>query len=346
MHISDFDYPLPPELIAREPARPRDSSRMMLVDRTAGAFVDSTFRSLPNVLHPGDVLVINDTRVMRARMYGVLERRTGTTRPIEVLFANPVTSTTWEVLCKPGKRVRPGDRVVFGEGVSIGTFGDTREHGLKLLTVTGTSSVTELLQRFGHLPLPPYMERPARDSDAIAYQTMFAEHSGAVAAPTAGLHFTPEVIEALASRGIDAVGITLHVGIGTFLPVRTEDPREHWLKPEWFNIPEVTAERLNSAKETGNRIIAVGTTSTRTLEDVFSKHGRFHHGSGYAGMYILPGHRFQAIDGLLTNFHLPRSTLLMLVSSFAGRELTLRAYAHAVEKKYRFYSYGDCMLVL
>jgi S-adenosylmethionine:tRNA ribosyltransferase-isomerase len=332
MHITDFDYELPAELIAREPLRPRDTSRMLVLDRQTGAFIDSRFNKLAEFLRPDDVLVINDTRVMKARVYAVVER---TNKEVEVFFANPIDKQTWEVLVKPGKRVRPGDRVPFG------VFGELLEHGLRVLKVED-EDVESLLEREGHVPLPPYIERSDTDSDLIEYQTMFAANIGAVAAPTAGLHFTPEVCDAIRRKGIDVVSITLHVGVGTFMPVREEDPRRHYLKPERFTIAEDTARRLNIAK----RVIAVGTTTTRTLEYVARQHGRIEAGSGETDLYILPGYEFQVVDGLLTNFHLPRSTLLMLVSAFASRDRVLRAYAHAVAEKYRFYSYGDCMLIL
>jgi len=343
MHISDFDYTLPPELIASEPVRPRHSSRMLVVDRSTGTFVDSTFRKIAEFLRGGDVLVINDTRVVKARLYGVLERATGTTREIEVLFVNPVAAGAWEVLCKPGKRIREGDRVVFAAGAAVGTFGELRDEGLRVLRVS--SDVMQLIEDFGHVPLPPYIQRRDVPSDTTEYQTIFANEPGAIAAPTAGLHFTPEVFAELKQRDIATVSLTLHVGVGTFLPVRTDDPADHRLRPERFNLSAEAAERLNSARAAGQRIIAVGTTSTRTLEYVMSKHGRFEAAAGYADTFILPGYRFQAIDGLLTNFHLPRSTLLMLVSAFASTDLIYRAYAHAVRERYRFYSFGDCMLL-
>jgi len=343
MHISDFDYTLPPELIASEPVRPRHSSRMLVVDRSTGTFMDSAFRKIAEFLRAGDVLVINDTRVVKARLYGALERATGTTREIEILFVNPVAADAWEVLCKPGKRIREGDRVVFAAGVAVGTFGELRDEGLRVLRVN--SDVMQLMENFGHVPLPPYIQRTDVPSDTTEYQTIFANEPGAIAAPTAGLHFTSEVFAELKQRNIETVSLTLHVGVGTFLPVRTDDPADHRLRPERFNLSAEAAERLNSARAAGQRIIAVGTTSTRTLEYVMSKYGRFEAASGYADTFILPGYRFRAVDGLLTNFHLPRSTLLMLVCAFASRDLIYRAYEHAVRERYRFYSFGDCMLL-
>jgi S-adenosylmethionine:tRNA ribosyltransferase-isomerase len=348
MRISDFDYELPPELIAKEPARPRDASRMMALDRRDGTWIDTVFRKLPEFLRPSDVLVFNDTRVIRARLYGKLERAGGTSREVEVLFAAPANDEAWEVMCRPGKRIRPGDSVVFGEGESRfeGVFGETREYGLRLLRLNSSQRVDELLERYGHIPLPPYIEREESPADAVEYQTIYASEAGAVAAPTAGLHFSESIIEAVARKGVEILRITLHVGIGTFLPVRAEDPREHTLKPERFEITAETAARLNAARDAGRRIIAVGTTTTRTLEYAVRRDGLFKPGRGEADLFILPGYRFRAVDGLLTNFHLPRSTLLMLVSALASRREILEAYRHAVEARYRFYSYGDCMFIV
>lgn len=321
---------------------------MMVVDRNNGTIVDSNFNQLPNYLRAGDVLVINDTRVMRARMFGVLERTNGSSRPIELLFVEPVSTCCWKVLCKPGRRVRPGDRVILEKGAGIGLFGEAAEQGLHQLTVESSvmSSVVDLLANFGQVPLPPYLERNSTESDSAEYQTIFAKKVGAIAAPTAGLHFTPTILNSMTQRGVHVVPITLNVGIGTFLPIRTVDPRKHVLRPEWFSISTESAQHLNKARESGRRIIGVGTTSARTLEHLCQSGGEFQATSGYADMYILPGHKFGAVDCLLTNFHLPRSTLLMLVSAFATRELILKAYARAIGARYRFYSYGDCMLVL
>src|SRR5215467_11879736 len=343
MHISDFDYELPPELIASEPARPRDASRMMVLDRSTGAWIDSAFRHLPDFLDPSDVLVINDTRVIRARIYGRLERATGTARDVEVLFAAPAGTNTWEVMVRPGKRVREGDRIIFAGGKLEGVFGAELNHGLRLLRIA--SHIDQILESHGHVPLPPYIERPDSASDAVEYQTVYATVPGAVAAPTAGLHFTDEMFERLRARGIEIIKLTLHVGVGTFIPVRSDDPREHVLKPERFHLSEESAARLNGARDAGRRLIAVGTTSTRTLEFVIQKHGRFVAASGEADLFILPGYTFKAVDSVVTNFHLPRSTLIMLVSAFSSREKILNAYRHAIQSRYRFYSYGDCMLI-
>ena len=346
MNLSDFDYDLPPELIAREPVRPRDASRMMVLDRRTGQYADSAFRKLPEFLGPSDTLVLNDTRVIRARIYGSLERAGGTSRKVEVFFAAPVDKGSWEVMCRPGKRIRPGDRLVWGEGEFQGVFGESRNDGLRLLEFGSSKPVEDFLARHGHVPLPPYIDREDTAADAVDYQTVYASVPGAVAAPTAGLHFTESTLEALQSRGVEILKITLHVGIGTFIPVRTEDPAKHALRPERFEVTERTASRLNAAREAGRRIVAAGTTTTRTLEYVVQRYGRLEAQTGETDLFIVPGHDFKVVNALLTNFHLPRSTLLMLVSAFTSREAILRAYRHAVQERYRFYSYGDCMLIL
>ena len=343
MHISDFDYDLPRELIAHVPAEPRDASRMMVLDSRTGSILDSTFRSLPDFLRPGDVLVLNDTRVIRARTQARLERQSGTSRTMEIFFAEPLGPHIWQVLCKPGRRIRPGDRAVFGDGEFSGTFQESLGADLHVLEL---DSVEEVLRRYGEVPLPPYIERSPAASDESSYQTIFATHPGAVAAPTAGLHFTQAVLDAIRSRGVEIVAITLHVGIGTFLPVRSEHPESHVLRPERYEIGADAANRLQSAIREKRRIIAVGTTTTRTLEFVMARRGKIEPGPGQTDLYILPGFEFRVVTDLITNFHLPRSTLLMLASAFAGREKLLKAYRHAIDVHYRFYSYGDCMLIL
>ena len=342
MHLSDFDYNLPPELIAREPAEPRDASRMMVVDPRSGEIADSQFRNFPDYLNSSDVLVLNDTRVIRARTRARLERRSGTTREIEVFFAEPMQNNRWQVLCKPGRRIRAGDRAVFAGGQFTGTFHESLGADLHILELEAADA---LLDRYGQLPIPPYMQREPMPSDDVSYQTVFGTHPGAVAAPTAGLHFTKEILEAIRARGVEVVTLTLHVGIGTFLPVRTENPETHTLRPERYEVSPATAACLQSAVEQNRKIVAVGTTTTRTLEFLMLRYGHVQAGAGSADLFILPGYRFRIVKSLLTNFHLPQSTLLMLVSAFAGRELTLKAYERAVLTRYRFYSYGDCMLI-
>ena len=342
MHVSDFDYYLPPELIARTPAEPRDASRMMVVDPGSGTISDSQFRNFPDFLKPSDVLVLNDTRVIRARTRARLERRNGTSREIEVFFAEPLSSGVWQVLCMPGRRIRPGDRAIFGARAFVGTFQESLGADLHVLEV---QSAGTLLDLYGQVPLPPYLARTPTPADDVTYQTVFGQRPGAVAAPTAGLHFTAETLEAVRARGVQIATITLHVGIGTFLPVRTQNPEAHVLRPERYEVRDEDAAILQDALHDKRRITAVGTTTTRTLEFLMSNYGEIRSGAGYADVFILPGFKFRIVDNLLTNFHLPRSTLLMLVSALGGRALVLKAYEHAVCSRYRFYSYGDCMLI-
>ena len=349
MLISEFDYELPPELIAKEPASPRDASRMMVLRSNSEEITHSRFSALPEFLDSNDVLVLNDTRVIRARMKARLERGAGTSRDIEVFFAEPLgapASNIWQVLCKPGRRIRPKDRAVFGRGELTGVFQENLGGELHVLELQSAEAIPTILERMGEIPLPPYIDRSDTIADELAYQTVFAAHSGAVAAPTAGLHFTDAVLAAIRARGAAIATITLHVGIGTFLPVRTEHIEDHVLRPERFEISSATAELLQSAHEERRRIVAVGTTTTRTLEFLMQQHGEIRAGAGKTDLYIRPGFQFKITDALLTNFHLPKSTLLMLVSAFAGREAIMRAYSVAINERYRFYSYGDCMLIM
>jgi len=348
MLISEFDYDLPPDLIAREPASPRDASRMMVLDSRSAQISNSRFSALPEFLDPNDVLVLNDTRVIRARTRARLERSAGTSREIEVFFAEPLGESAgnlWQVLCKPGRRIRSKDRAIFGNGELTGVFQENLGGDLHVLELQSAEPITQILERLGEIPLPPYIDRSETAADEQNYQTVFAAHSGAVAAPTAGLHFTDDVIAAIRKRGVAIATITLHVGIGTFLPVRTEQVEDHILRPERFEISPPTAKLLRSAQHSGQRIVAVGTTTTRTLEFLMQQYGEIRAGAGKTDLYILPGFPFKITGALLTNFHLPKSTLLMLVSAFAGREAIQRAYKAAVEERYRFYSYGDCMLI-
>ena len=319
----------------------------MVMDSKRGKISHRKFRDLPELLCPNDVLVVNDTRVIRARTMARLERKSGTSRSMEVFFAEPrdEAGICWQVLCKPGRRIRAGDRAVFGNGEASGVFMESLGADLHVLELESRDSIEQILSRFGQIPLPPYINRNETDSDENDYQTVYAVHSGAVAAPTAGLHFTPEVLSAIRARGVEVVNITLHVGIGTFLPVRTEVVEEHVLRPERFEISEAAATILTSAHRDGRRIIAVGTTTTRTLEFLMREHGEIRAGSGKTDLYILPGYEFQIVGALITNFHLPRSTLFMLVSAFAGRDAIREAYRQAIQERYRFYSYGDCMLI-
>jgi S-adenosylmethionine:tRNA ribosyltransferase-isomerase len=349
MLISEFDYNLPLELIAREPAHPRDASRMMVLDTISGQTTSSKFSALPEFLKPTDVLIVNDTKVIRARTMARLERSTGTSRDIEVFFAEPVPDSNgniWRVLCKPGRRIRPRDRAIFGSGELIGVFQENLGGDLHVIEIQSSEPISEILERLGRIPLPPYIDRVETTADEEDYQTMFAARAGAVAAPTAGLHFTEQSIAAIRARGVTIATITLHVGIGTFLPIRTERAEDHLLRPERFDISSSTAKLLNSALQDKRRIVAVGTTTTRTLEYMMQEYGEIRPGAGKTDLYILPGFQFKITGALLTNFHLPKSTLLMLVSAFAGCDAIRIAYERAIEERYRFYSYGDCMLIL
>lgn len=314
----------------------------MVVYPGTGRISDSHFDNFPDYLKPSDVLVLNDTRVIRARTRARLERRNGTSRDMEVFFAEPVGDNVWQVLCMPGRRIRAGDRAIFGEGAFVGTFQESLGEDLHVLEV---ESAATLMQVHGEVPLPPYLDRDPTPADNDSYQTVFGGRPGAVAAPTAGLHFTTEILEAIRAKGVQIAMITLHVGIGTFLPVRTGNPEDHLLRPERYEVRAADAAILQNALRDRRHIIAVGTTTTRTLEFLMSRYGEIRAGAGKADLYILPGFEFRIVGSLLTNFHLPRSTLLMLVSAFAGRQLILAAYELAVRSRYRFYSYGDCMLI-
>jgi S-adenosylmethionine:tRNA ribosyltransferase-isomerase len=361
MLVSEFDYKLSPELIAQRPLQERDTSRMMVVDRTAGTFADHVFRELPNILQPGDVLVLNNTRVFPARLLGYRKgvkahalgknnpaRRQYLTAEIEIFLLRREDDHVWQALVHPGRKVRVGEVIYVGNGELEAEVVSRGERGLRrvCLRTTQHGTVDEAIDRLGHVPLPPYIRRPDNHSDREAYQTIYARTRGAVAAPTAGLHFTPAVFEALRARGVETSEVTLHVGLGTFRPVEAERVEDHKMEAEQFEIAQPAAAAIDLARRQGRRIVAVGTTSVRTLEHVARHAGRVHAGAGEADLFIVPGFQFQIISGLLTNLHLPRSTLLMLVSAFGGRDLILRAYQHAIEQRYRFYSYGDCMLIV
>lgn len=340
--LKDFDFHLPAEQIASEGLPERSASRMLRVDRSSGTFDDAAFSELPEILQPGDLLVLNNTRVFPARLYG----ETDTGASVEIFLVEPTSERTWRVLAKPGKRVRPGKCITFDEDLQAEVL-EKVESGSVILTFLGTGDLDTAIDRLGRTPLPPYIKRNSdeADRDRERYQTVYAKSRGAIAAPTAGLHFTDEVLERLRSSGIETAEITLHVGYGTFEPVKVDHLADHLVQPERYSLREEAAMSLNTAKSEGRRIIAVGTTTTRTLEFVFGHFGSFQASSGLADLTILPGYRFRAIDGLLTNFHLPKSSLLVLVSTFGGHELIMNAYRHAVASGYRFYSYGDCMLI-
>lgn len=357
MHVSLFDFALPEERIALRPVSPRDSARMLVV-RPANAmrFDDRIVRDLPDLLEPGDILVANDTRVIPARLYGVRVRGENAAR-IEAMLHQRVSGDRWRAFLRPAKKVELGERIRFGDtsessacllGSLDATLIEKGEGGEALLQFSLTGpALDEAIARIGHLPLPPYIagKRPEDERDRSDYQTLFAEKEGAVAAPTAGLHFTPDLMDRLAKAGIDTVRVTLHVGAGTFLPMKADDTRDHRMHAEWGEITAETADRLNAARAKGGRIVAVGTTSLRLLESAASDQGVIKPFAAETDIFITPGYRFKAVDALMTNFHLPKSTLFMLVSAFSGLDCMQDAYAHAIASGYRFYSYGDASLL-
>jgi S-adenosylmethionine:tRNA ribosyltransferase-isomerase len=342
MRISDFDYDLPEELIAQAPLPERDASRMLVLDRGKQSWTDSTFHSFIDYIRADDVVVLNNTRVIPARLIGKRQPSGGR---VEVFLVRKVSEDLWEALVRPGSRLRPGAIVDFGEQMS-GEIVDEPGAEIRHVRFRCEGSFEETLARVGVTPLPPYIKRISNlESDRERYQTVYAQMSGAIAAPTAGLHFTTEVLDQLRTKA-NVAEITLHVGYGTFEPVRVEEVREHTVSAETYDINHEVASAINLARARGGRVVAVGTTTVRTLESSVDDSGQLSAQHGESKLTITPGHSFRVVDGLLTNFHLPRSSLLLLVSAFAGRELTLAAYKHAVDQRYRFYSYGDCMLIL
>jgi S-adenosylmethionine:tRNA ribosyltransferase-isomerase len=338
-----FDYALPADRIAQEPAEPRDAARLLLLDRQSGAIGDAMVRDIGRWLRAGDCLVVNDTRVLPARLLGRIE---GAARDVEILLLHPVDGE-WAALLRPARRCPVGTTVALGDGTARATVTAREELGRARVRLDGVGRVEDFLAAHGLPPLPPYIHRYRKPGgeDWARYQTVYATHPGAVAAPTAGLHFTPELLVGLEAQGVELHRVTLHVGPGTFRPVRTERVAEHQVEAERFEVPEETAAAIGRARREGRRVVAVGTTTVRALETVARPDGTVAAGAGWTDLTIVPGHAFRAVDALLTNFHLPRSSLLLLVSAFAGREPVLRAYAHAVGAGYRFYSYGDAMLI-
>ncbi|MBI2170722.1 MAG: tRNA preQ1(34) S-adenosylmethionine ribosyltransferase-isomerase QueA [Chloroflexi bacterium] len=343
MRTSDFDYPLPKDLIAQTPVEPRDASRLMRLDRGSGSISHHRFHELPALLRSGDLLVLNDSRVIPARLLG---RRVPSGGQVELLLLRRERPGLWQCLGRPGRRLRAGEQVTFGEGLSARVV----EHGEEGLLWVELSDES-LVERVGQAPLPPYIQAPLQDPER--YQTVYADKAkaGSAAAPTAGLHFTPELLARLASAGIEVAFVTLHVGLDTFRPVEEADPREHKLHTEFWELPAATAQALNAARGEGRRIVAVGTTAVRTLEQAAllagkAGDGETKAGAGWVDLFILPGHAFRLVEAVVTNFHLPRSSLLMLVSAFAGRERILHAYQVAAQEGYRFYSFGDAMLIV
>lgn len=340
MDVKDFYYDLPEELIAQDPLEDRSGSRLMVLDKNTGEVEHKVFRDILSYLKPGDCLVINNTRVIPARLYGVKE---GTEAKIEILLLKRKGNDIWETLVKPGKKCKPGTKIIFGEGLLIGEIIDVVEEGNRLIRFHYEGIFEEILDRLGQMPLPPYITHQL--SDKNRYQTVYAKYDGSAAAPTAGLHFTPELLQQVQDLGVEIAEVTLHVGLGTFRPVKETDVLRHHMHSEFYQITQEEADKINRAKREGHRVIAVGTTSTRTLESAADEQGFLKETSGWTEIFIYPGYRFKVIDSLITNFHLPESTLVMLVSALAGREQVLHAYEIAVQERYRFFSFGDAMLI-
>ena len=340
MNVKDYDYDLPEELIAQDPLEDRSSSRLMVLDRQTGDVEHRHFTDILEYLHPGDCLVVNNTKVIPARLVGVKE---DTQAKIEVLLLHRKENDIWETLVKPGKKAKPGTKLVFGDGLLTAEVVDVVEEGNRLIQFHYDGIFEEILDQLGQMPLPPYITHQLKDKNR--YQTVYAKYDGSAAAPTAGLHFTKELLQKVKDMGVDIAEVTLHVGLGTFRPVKVENVLDHHMHSEFYMVSQEAADKINRAKESGHRVIAVGTTSTRTLEAAADENGRLHETSGWTEIFIYPGYQFKVIDALITNFHLPQSTLVMLVSALAGREHVLHAYEIAVKEKYRFFSFGDAMLI-
>ena len=341
MDVKDFYYDLPQELIAQDPLEDRSSSRLLVLDKKTGEMQHKVFKDIVNYLHPGDCLVINDTKVIPARLIGSKE---GTDAHIEILLLKRRENDIWETLVKPGKKAKPGTVINFGDGLLKGTVIDVVEEGNRLIQFSYEGIFEEILDQLGQMPLPPYITHRLEDKNR--YQTVYAKYDGSAAAPTAGLHFTPELLQQVRDMGVEIAEVTLHVGLGTFRPVKETDVLKHHMHSEFYKIEQSEADKINKAKKEGHRVIAVGTTSTRTLESAADENGFLTEKSGWTEIFIYPGYQFKVIDALITNFHLPESTLVMLVSALAGREHVLAAYETAVEEKYRFFSFGDAMFIV
>lgn len=340
MKRQDFYFDLPEELIAQDPLEDRSSSRLLVLDKETGETSHHIFKEIVDYLNPGDCLVINDTKVIPARLIGARE---GTGAKIEVLLLKRKENNVWETLVKPGKKARPGTRIVFGEGLLVGEVIDVVEEGNRLIKFEYEGIFEEILDQLGQMPLPPYITHQLEDKNR--YQTVYAKHTGSAAAPTAGLHFTPELLKQIEEKGVDIARVTLHVGLGTFRPVKVDDILEHHMHSEFYHIDAEAAEKINRAKDNGGRVICVGTTSCRTVESATDENGRLRECSGWTEIFIYPGYKFKILDALITNFHLPESTLIMLVSALAGREHVLNAYQEAIRERYRFFSFGDAMFI-
>ena len=340
LKTSDYYYELPQELIAQDPLEDRSSSRLMVLDKETGAVSHHVFREITSFLNPGDCLVLNNTRVIPARLMGAREETGGA---VEVLLLKRHAGDVWECLVKPGKKARPGTRLVFGDGLLHAQVEDVVEDGNRLIRFFYDGIWEEVLDRLGEMPLPPYITHKLQDRNR--YQTVYAKFDGSAAAPTAGLHFTPKLLQQIEDMGVDLAYVTLHVGLGTFRPVKVENVKEHHMHSEYYQVSTEAAEKINRTKKNGGRVICVGTTSCRTVESAADENGQVEAGCGDTDIFIYPGYRFKVLDALITNFHLPESTLVMLVSALAGREHVLAAYEEAVKERYRFFSFGDAMLI-
>ena len=340
MDVKDFDYDLPEELIAQDPLEDRSSSRLMVLDKNTGEVSHHVFKEIVKYLRPGDCLVLNNTKVIPARLFGVKE---GTMAKIEILLLKRRQNDVWETLVKPGKKAKPGTRIIFGDGLLTGEVIDVVDDGNRLIQFSYEGIFEEILDKLGQMPLPPYITHQLKDKNR--YQTVYAKYDGSAAAPTAGLHFTKELLQQVKDKGVDIAEVTLHVGLGTFRPVKVDNVLDHHMHSEFYMVSQEAADKINNAKKNGGRIISVGTTSTRTLEAASDENGMLKECSGWTDIFIYPGYRFKVIDCLITNFHLPQSTLVMLVSALAGREHVLNAYKEAVEERYRFFSFGDAMFI-
>jgi S-adenosylmethionine:tRNA ribosyltransferase-isomerase len=340
MKRQDFYYELPEELIAQDPLEDRSSSRLLVLDKESGAVSHHVFKDVIDYLNEGDCLVINDTKVLPARLIGA---KVGTDAKIEVLLLKRKENNIWETLVKPGKKAKIGTKISFGDGLLMGEVVDIVEEGNRLIQFTYEGIFEEILDQLGQMPLPPYITHHLEDKNR--YQTVYAEHTGSAAAPTAGLHFTPELLEKIEKKGVDIARVTLHVGLGTFRPVKVDEITDHHMHSEFFQIEEEAATKINRAKDAGKKVICVGTTSCRTVESAADETGHLKACSGWTEIFIYPGYQFKVLDSLITNFHLPESTLVMLVSALAGREHVLAAYEEAVKERYRFFSFGDAMLI-
>lgn len=340
MKTSDFYYDLPKELIAQTPVEPRDSSRLMLLDRNTGEIDHKHFYDIIDSLNPGDLLVANDSRVLPARIYGIKDE---TGARVEFLLLRQITGNSWEALCKPGKKAKEGTSFTFGDGLLRATVAEVKDDGNRIVDFECDENFFSTLDKIGQMPLPPYITEELKDKER--YQTVYSHELGSAAAPTAGLHFTKELMQRIKDKGVNIAYVTLHVGLGTFRPVKVDDVTNHKMHSEHYEIPKETARLINETKKNGGRVIAVGTTSCRTLESVATFYGEIKPCEGFTDIFIYPGYEFKVLDGLITNFHLPESTLIMLVSAFAGYDNVINAYKTAVEEKYRFFSFGDAMFI-